>query len=125
MNLFELTLKINGFPIVAAKRKLNEIQQINEGNFEEYVKNKRKEIVDYHTQNNTYYKKFVGNVDVSAWEKIPVMTKKDLQFPLEERLSKGFSKKKYIRKQDFGLKWYAIYFCKRQIVPCIDLGINY
>lgn len=99
MNLFELTLKINGFPIVTAKRKLNEIQQINEGNFEEYVKNKRKKIVDYHTKNNTYYKKFVGNVDVSAWEKIPVMTKKDLQFPLEERLSKGFSKKNtYVNK---------------------------
>ena len=99
MNLFELTLKINGFPIAAAKRKLNEIQQINEENFEEYVQNTRKEIIDYHVKNNSYYKNFVGAADLSVWEKIPVMTKSDLQVPLEERLSKGFSKKNvYVNK---------------------------
>jgi phenylacetate-CoA ligase len=99
MNLFELTLKVNGFPIAAAKRKLNDIQQIEDNNFGEYVKNARKEIVNYHFKNNTYYKNLVGNADLSVWENIPIMTKSNLQIPLEERLSKGFSSKNvYINK---------------------------
>lgn len=99
MNLFELTLKMNGFPIAAAKRKLDEIQQIDGENFGEYVKNTRKKIVDYHVKNNPYYKNFVGNTDISIWENIPVMKKSDLQRPLKERLSKGFSVKNvYVNK---------------------------
>ena len=99
MNLFELTLKINGFPIAAAKRKLNGIQQIEEENFEEYIKNARNEIVDYHLISNPYYKNFVGDADLSIWEKIPIMKKSDLQCSLEKRLSKDFSLRNiYINK---------------------------
>jgi len=99
MNLFELTLKINGFPIAAAKRKLNGIQQIEEENFEEYIKNARNEIVDYHLISNPYYKNFVGDADLSIWEKIPIMKKSDLPCSLEQRLSKDFSLRNiYINK---------------------------
>ena len=99
MNLFELTLKMNGFPIADAKRNLKEIQQIEPENYGEYIQNSQKAIVDYHLKNNAFYKNFVGNADVSHWEKIPVMTKSNLQIPLEDRLSKGFStKNSYINK---------------------------
>mgnify|MGYP006199910867 FL=1 len=99
MNLFETTLKINGFPIAAAKRKLDEIQQINEEIFGEYIKNARNEIVDYHLKNNPFYKNFVGKTDISNWENIPIMKKSDLQRPLNERLSKGFTEKNvYVNK---------------------------
>lgn len=99
MNLFELTLKMNGFPIAAAKKKLNEIQQIEVENFGEYIKKARTEIVEYHFKNNPYYKNFVGKTDISVWENIPVMKKTDLQRPLKERLSKGFSEKNvYVNK---------------------------
>lgn len=99
MNLFETTLKINGFPIAAAKRKLDEIQQINEEIFGEYIKNARNEIVDYHLKNNPFYKNFVGKTDISNWENIPILKKSDLQRPLNERLSKGFTEKNvYVNK---------------------------
>src|SRR5690606_4569796 len=92
MNLFENTLKLNGFPIAEAKEKLAKIKQISNESFENYIFKSRNEIVAYHLQNNSFYKKLIGNIDVSNWENIPVMTKRDLQCALEERLSNSFKK---------------------------------
>lgn len=112
MNLFETTLKLNGFPIVEAKRKLEEIQQINAEKYGEHIKNARKEIVDYHLKNNAFYKNFVGNVDTSVWENIPVLTKNELQIPLEGRLSKGFTKKNTYINKTSGSSGRPILFAK-------------
>ena len=92
MNLFENTLKLNGFPIAEAKEKLAKIKQISNENFGNYIFKSRNEIVAYHLQNNPFYKKLIGNIDVSNWENIPVMTKRHLQCALEERLSNSFKK---------------------------------
>ncbi|MBK5213972.1 MAG: phenylacetate--CoA ligase family protein [Flavobacteriaceae bacterium] len=92
MNLFEKTLKLNGFPIAEAKSKLGKIQHISDENFGKYIFETRNEIVAYHIGNNPFYKKIIGNSDVSIWENIPVMTKSNLQCPLEERISKHFKK---------------------------------
>ena len=62
------------------------------------MKTKRKEIVQFHLENNTFYKNLVGNRDVSDWNNLPILTKKNLQVPLKERLSKGFEKNIYINK---------------------------
>src|SRR5690606_22394346 len=98
MNLFENTLKFNGFPINEAKKKLKEIQQIPENNYKNYILKAREEIVKYHLQNNSFYRDFVGSKNL-AWENIPVMTKSHLQQPLEDRLSDNFTKKAvYINK---------------------------
>lgn len=99
MNLFENALKLNNFPIDEAKRKLMEIQQISEDNFRKYVVEVRNEIVAYHIKNNPFYKKIIGNIDVSKWENIPVMKKSDLQCALEDRLSNHYKKDSvYINK---------------------------
>lgn len=98
MNLFENTLKINGFPIAEAKRELKKIRQIPENEYEAYLFKARQEIVEYHIQNNPFYRNFIGSENLS-WENVPVMTKKDLQQPLENRLSDKFTTKSvYINK---------------------------
>ena len=101
MNLFETTLKFNGFPIAEAKEKLKEIQQIPEKDYKKYIYNAREEIFQYHIKNNPSYRSFVGAEELGSkgWENIPVMTKSHLQRPLEERLSENFAKKTvYINK---------------------------
>ena len=92
MNLFDLSLQLNGFPIKEASRVLKTIQNTSETNFEAYVEDKKREIIAYHLKNNPFYKSFANKVDLSDWNTIPILTKKDLQKPLEERLSKGFKK---------------------------------
>ncbi|MGE5943601.1 MAG: phenylacetate--CoA ligase family protein [Flavobacteriales bacterium] len=97
MKLFELSLKFNGFPIEKAKSVLKAIQ--NEHDFSTSIETKKQEIVSYHLNHNPFYKTFAKNANVLDWNSIPIMTKRDLQQPLENRLSEGFSRKNvYINK---------------------------
>jgi phenylacetate-CoA ligase len=97
--LFNLSLQINGFPMKEAKSELRKIQSIPEQEFEVYFENKKQAIVDYHLKNNSFYQKLVGKTTFNTWNDLPVMTKKDFQKPLIERLSTGFSLKNvYVNK---------------------------
>ncbi|OEK06102.1 AMP-binding protein [Flavivirga aquatica] len=99
MNLFNLSLRINGFPIKEAKQVLKTIQNKNENDFKVYNETKKQEIVSYHLKHNAFYRDFAKNTNPLDWNSLPVMTKNDLQQPLANRLSKGFTKKNvYINK---------------------------
>ena len=99
MNLFDLSLQMNGFPIKRAKRFLNSIQNLKENDFEYYTETAKKEILSYHLKENPFYKSFAKNVSINDWNTVPVMTKRDLQKPLKERLSKDFTVKNvYVNK---------------------------
>lgn len=93
LKLFNLSLKINGFDINKAKAEFEQILKVSEADYQNYIEKKRKEIVDYHLKNNPFYSDLVGSKTVEKWEDLPVLTKKDLQKPLKERLSKGFTEK--------------------------------
>ncbi|WP_395044453.1 phenylacetate--CoA ligase family protein [Flavobacterium sp.] len=98
-NLFNLSLKLNGFPMKKAIAEFEKIQSIPEAQFENYVIEKRKEIVDYHLKNNKSYREFVGKSELKKWNELPIMTKKDFQKPLSERLSNDFTLKDvYVNK---------------------------
>jgi phenylacetate-CoA ligase len=97
--LFDLSLQINGFPMKEAKAELRKIQSISEKEFDAFIENKKQEIVDYHLKNNSSYQELVGKTTFSDWNDLPIMTKKDFQKPLLERLSTGFSIKNiYVNK---------------------------
>lgn len=99
MHLFDFSLKINGFKIDRAQKALQKIQGITEADYEDYLDKQKSTIVDFHLKNNPFYQEFAKGTDMTNWENIPVMTKRDLQRPLIERLSKGFSSKSiYINK---------------------------
>lgn len=90
---------MNGFPIQEASSEFEKIQAITEANFEKYVLEKRTAIVDYHLKNNKSYQDLVGKSNFENWNELPVMTKKDFQKPLQERLSNGFNLKNvYVNK---------------------------
>jgi len=97
--LFNLSLKLNGFPIREAGLVLKDIQQKNEIEFEAYINAKKRDIVSYHLQHNPFYKSLAKNANPEDWTTIPVMTKRDLQQPLKDRISTQFSTKNvYINK---------------------------
>ena len=82
-----------------AKAELQKIQSFTEREFEAFLQNKKQEIVEYHLTNNPSYQKHVGKTTFNNWNDLPIMTKKDFQKPLIERLSNGFSLKNvYINK---------------------------
>ncbi len=78
---------------------LDSIHGMNTIDFEDYVFQKKKDIISFHLDHNGYYKSLAKTSDASDWSSIPVMTKRDLQQPLEERLSNGYSiKNVYVNK---------------------------
>ena len=88
--LFNLTLQLNRFPIKNAQVEFNKIISLSEKEHQLFIENKKEEIVCFHLQNNTFYQELVGSTIYRNWEDLPVLTKKNLQKPLQQRLSARF-----------------------------------
>lgn len=112
MNLFELSLRLNGFPISEAKRALKKILAIPETDYPEYIAEKRAEILKHHLSQNSFYKNLIGAKDVSKWEDVPVLYKSDLQKPLKDRLSSGFTEKSVYVNKTSGSSGHPFIFAK-------------
>ena len=110
--LFDLSLKLNGFKIEEAKKDFERILEIPEADFEAFTLQKRKEIIDFHLKNNQFYKELTSGVDTTDWNKLPVLSKKDLQKPLSERLSKGYSEKSVFVNKTSGSSGEPFIFAK-------------
>lgn len=97
--LFDLSLQINGFPIKKAKVELRKIVALSGMEYETFLENKKIEIVTFHLQNNLFYQELTAFKTFKNWNDLPILNKKNLQKPLQERLSKGYSLKNvYINK---------------------------
>lgn len=98
-HLFDLSLRLKGFPMKLAHADFKNILSVSEDDYPQWIIEKRNSIVEHHLKNNPSYKKFVGKKNVGTWESLPVMTKKEFQKPLAERLSNGYSVKNvYVNK---------------------------
>ncbi|MFV5694191.1 phenylacetate--CoA ligase family protein [Flavobacterium sp. LB3P122] len=96
--LFDLSLQLNGFPMKEAKAELRKIIALSEKEHEAFLENKKVEIVNFHLQNNPFYQELIG-LNAPNWDNLPVLNKRNLQKPLLERLSKGYSSKNsYVNK---------------------------
>ncbi len=91
LKLFDLSLLINGFPIKKARLFLKAIQKKSNVDYEHYIIQKKQDIVAFHLKYNAFYKSFAKNANSQNWNSMPVMTKSDLQQPLETLLSNGFT----------------------------------
>lgn len=99
LKLFDLTLKWNGYPIKEAKLELRKIVAQSTTERQLFIENKKREIVDFHLQNNSFYKQLAGSKTFENWEELPILNKQNLQKPLNERLSNGYnSKNAYVNK---------------------------
>ena len=110
--MFELSLKMNGFPIEEAKARLQEIQSISERDYSAYVFEKRQEIFDFHCKENPFYGNFIGKQSIDSWEDIPVMQKANLQHPLKERLSNGYKESNVYVNKTSGSSGHPFIFAK-------------
>lgn len=59
--------------------------------YPDYITSKQTEIAHFHLANNSFYRALHGSDSFTNWTDLPVLTKKDLQQPLQDRLSKGYT----------------------------------
>lgn len=97
--LFDLSLQFNGYPIKEAKAELQKTTGFTASEKEQFIENKKSEIVAFHLNNNPFYQELVGAKSFNNWNELPVLNKQNLQKPLIERLSTGYSlKNSYVSK---------------------------
>lgn len=93
MSWFKPILELSGFSLKKAQQHLLQIEnKLHEDRFS-YWDEQRQHIFHYHQQNNPFYQKFASQKNVASWEDVPLMTKADLQQPLEKRLSNAYKLK--------------------------------
>ena len=111
MNLIDLSLKLNGFPINKAERKLKQIEGIQAEKYEEFINNQKLAIVNFHLKNNNFYREIV-KLKTHNWESLPVLEKKDLQISLQQRLSDNFTLDRIFKNKTSGSSGNPFYFAK-------------
>lgn len=112
MNWFKISLQLNNFPINRAEQLLREIQKVPEEDYEEHLEFRKKAIVQYHLQNNRFYRDFYKQQEFTDWEDVPVMQKSDLQRPLMERLSSSYTRKNCYVGKTSGSSGHPFIFAK-------------
>lgn len=124
-NLFDLSLKINGFPMVKAKGELAKIVAFSEEEHKIFIETKKQEIVNFHLQNNNFYKNLVGEKGFESWDKLPVLNKQNLQKALNERLSNGFSENKIYINKTSGSSGDPFVFAKDKYCHALTWASNF
>lgn len=119
LKLFNLTLRLNGFPIKKAKAELDKILSISEADFPKFLEEKKSSIVEFHLKNNSFYRELVGSNFSEHWNDLPVLTKKDFQKPLSDRLSKGYSEKSVFVNKTSGSSGDPFIFAKDKFCHAI------
>jgi phenylacetate-CoA ligase len=119
IRFFDWSLLLNGFPMKEATSEFNRILTLSEKEHSRFIEERKNEIVAHHLQHNTYYRDFVGQPTISNWDEIPVMTKKDFQKPLAERLSEGYSEKTVFKNKTSGSSGDPFIFAKDKYTHAI------
>lgn len=117
-------MKLKGFPIEEAKKHLEKIQAIPEAEYANYIEEKKQEILDFHLQHNSFYKDLLKNKKVEKWEDLPILTKKDLQQPLKDRLSEGYTEKNVYVNKTSGSSGHPFVFAKEKFSHALTWAIN-
>lgn len=124
IRLFDISLQLNGFPIKKAKTELDKIIHFSEEEFAVFLENKKREIVDFHLKNNSFYAALAGNTTSENWENLPILNKQNLQKPLEERLSNGYSKKNIYLNKTSGSSGTPFVFAKDKYSHALTWASN-
>ena len=122
--LFDLSLQLNGFPIEKAKAQLQSILNLSEADFLSFLENQKREILDFHLNHNPFYQDFAKQAPFDNWQDVPVLTKKDLQIPLTDRFSQGFTKANSYTNKTSGSSGTPFSFAKDKYTHALTWASN-
>jgi phenylacetate-CoA ligase len=124
LSLFDLSLQLNGFSIKKAKAQLQSILNLSEADFLSFLENQKREILDFHLNHNPFYQDFAKQAPFDNWQDVPVLTKKDLQIPLTDRFSQGFTKANSYTNKTSGSSGTPFSFAKDKYTHALTWASN-
>lgn len=125
LSLFDLSLQLNGYPIKRATADLLKITALSELDKKIFIEQKKEEIVAFHLENNLFYRELVGEKGFSNWADLPVLNKKNLQKPLQKRVSNGYSLKNIYQNKTSGSSGDPFIFVKDKYCHALTWASNY
>tara|TARA_R110002012_G_scaffold6531_1_gene30657 strand:+ start:140999 stop:142309 length:1311 start_codon:yes stop_codon:yes gene_type:complete len=120
VNLFNWALKMKGFDTAFAKAELQRIIDIPENQYAAYISEQKKKIVTHHEIYNSFYRNLLTKRDEKDWETLPVLTKSDLQQPLENRLSQNYDRKSVYVSNTSGSSGHPFIFAKDKVAHALS-----
>jgi phenylacetate-CoA ligase len=124
LKIFNLALQLNGFPLQEANAELQKILAIPEEEYGDFLEQQKLEIVNFHLQNNPFYKELVGTASFENWSNLPILNKGNLQKPLQERLSRGFTSKNTFVNKTSGSSGNPFVFAKDKFCHALTWASN-
>lgn len=121
--LLEYSFSVQGYPFAAAREELKRVKELSGNRLEERNQHKRWDIFHYHLKHNPVYQKHVGQDCLKEWSEIPVLTKKDLQQPLVDRLSQGIDRRQLHIHNTSGSSGTPFYFAKDKFCHAMSWAI--
>ena len=112
MNIFELTLELQGFKLGKAEKFLKSIIDLPPAELYEWQEKKKWEIFNHHYQHNPFYNRIIGPEKPQKWEDVPILNKKDLQNPIEEMMAEGYHRKNVYLSNTSGSSGHPFFFAK-------------
>lgn len=104
---------MKGFPIKQAEMDFQQIlYQLDSKSRTEFNEKRKWEIFNYHFRNTPDYHQLVGKKKPQHWEDVPVMTKQDLQKPLQDRISREYRMKDLFINKTSGSSGNPFIFAK-------------
>ncbi len=107
-----------------AKAELQKIIAIPEENFGDFIEKKKTEIVNFHLKNNPFYKELAQTDSFENWSDLPILNKTNLQKPLAERLSLGYSEKSVYLNKTSGSSGHPFVFAKDKFCHALTWACN-
>lgn len=120
MDWFKISLQLNKFPIQRAQKKLEEVKNIPEAEYEKYLYRQRNCLLDHHIQHNNFYRDFFEWDGYNEWKNVPIMNKSNLQKPLNQRLSDSYSRKNAYIGKTSGSSGHPFIFAKNKFAHALS-----
>jgi len=96
----------------AADAALANFERLSRGERAEWIEGKKREIVQYHATYNPFYSGIIKETSLLQWSQLPIITKRDLQAPLETMLSSTFSRQDVYISNTSGSSGHPFFFAK-------------
>ena len=112
--LFENYLRLIGYNISVASKKIEQIQNLSSDEFHQWQEDKKWDIAKYHYKNNPLYRRKVGHYFPGKWKDLPIMEKSDFQDDLEKLFSNGYNRKNTYIANTSGSSGHPFFFAKNK-----------
>lgn len=109
-----LIFDLYGLPIQKESKELEALNSIFKDLHElaKWQEKHKWKIFNFHKLHNPLYKKKLTAIKVNKWEDVPIMHKRDYQFPIEEMLSEGMKKSDVHIGNTSGSSGHPFYYAK-------------